>query len=91
MVRFSPIALNFGYDFVLLELFFLAHMMSAGHYGTPQTSPLALWDIPDVPLDPLGPSRPTPSPPWALNAHPLTSWDPVDLPLDPLGPWVKLS
>ena len=43
MVRFSPIALNFGYDFVLLEFFFGTHDVSR-----------TLWDLSDIALGPLG-------------------------------------
>ena len=39
-----------------------------------------------LPLDPLGPCRPTPWPPGTLLAYIWTPWDPLDLPLDPLGP-----
>ena len=35
-----------------------------------------------LPLDPLGPWRPTPWPPGTLEAYPLTPWDPVGVPLE---------
>ena len=45
--------------------------------------PLAPWDPVGIPLNPLGPSRPTPLPPGTLEAYPLTPWDPRGLSLDP--------
>ena len=45
-----------------------------------------IWDPESLPLDPLGPCRPSPSPPGTLKAYHLTPWDLVGLPLEPLGP-----
>ena len=45
-----------------------------------------IWDPEPLPLDPLGPCRPSPSPPGTLKAYHLTPWDLVGLPLEPLGP-----
>ena len=42
---------------------------------------LTFWDPVGLPLDPLGPSKPTPWPPGTLSAYSLTSRDPVGLPL----------
>ena len=38
----------------------------SNHQKTHQVSLLILWDILPLPLDPLGPSRPTPGPTWTL-------------------------
>ena len=54
--------------------------------GTLKAYPWTPWDPLGLPLDPLGPCRPTPWPPGTLYAYPLTPWDPVCLPLEPLGP-----
>ena len=56
-----------------------------------------------LPLDPLGPCRPTPWPPgtrlgrhtpWpprTLKGYLLTPWEPFGLPLDPLGSWIGIK
>ena len=37
------------------------------------------WDPVILPIDPRGPSKPTPWPPGNLSAYPSTHWDPVGL------------